>query len=134
MLIEKTISFFFILLISFQLSAQVKYDSSFKQPDSNRVTNLNSDSVRKYFESTDTLFSYQLNKIQEYILYFNSITSKLKHGYDTTLISKGLPESDSVIVIAQRFHEGYGGQESQNTNNYKIAFREYSKAAFRLAK
>jgi potassium efflux system protein len=112
LLIEKTISFFFILLISFQLSAQVKYDSSFKQPDSNRVTNLNSDSVRKYFESTDTLFSYQLNKIQEYILYFNSITSKLKHGYDTTLISKGLPESDSVIVIAQRFHEGYGGQKS----------------------
>jgi len=71
---------FLIGLISFQLNAQELSYSVIQRIDTNRLTNFNSDSVRKYFTWSDTLISYMLRKMEEYTLSLNQINAKKETG------------------------------------------------------
>ncbi|MFZ1323292.1 MAG: mechanosensitive ion channel domain-containing protein [Ignavibacteria bacterium] len=111
--------FIFILIITsfaFQIpeknTLQSNLDTTIKNIDSVRIKKFNSDSVRKYFKASDTLISYQLNKIEEYTLTINNINSKLRRGFDNTIISTGLSESDSIIYIVKNNYTNYRGQTS----------------------
>jgi len=102
----------FTFQIQDSLPVHEKIDTSLINFDSIRLETFNTDSVKKYFKATDTLISYQLNKIEEYTLALNKINSTLRRGFDTTSISNGLPETDSIISVAKINLKGFRGQTS----------------------
>lgn len=115
-LIECSVLMIVISSFAFQIpedkSLQNNLDTTIKNIDSIRLKKFNSDSVRKYFKASDTLISYQLNKIEEYTLTINNINSKLRRGLDTTIISRGLAETDSITSIVNINNIKLRGQTS----------------------
>jgi len=108
----KVLLLMLFVLSAAQLHAQQQPDTAQQRIDSTRLTKFNTDSVKKYFKASDTLISYQLKKIEEYTLTFNKINTKLRRGFDTTYISEGLPETDSIISIASTNLTGFRGHTS----------------------
>ncbi len=92
-----------VLLFCKGLAAQRVSDTVGNEIDSAKLTKLkyNSDSVRKYFNASDTLVAYQLGKVEQYTLDFNKINSDLKRGFSTRDIDRGLPITDTIISIAK---------------------------------
>ncbi len=109
---SKSALLFLILFTGLAANAQEKIDTAQQQIDSARLTKFNTDSVKKYFKASDTLIAYQLNKIEKYTIDFNKINNRLRRGFDTSAISEGLPESDSIISIANKNLTGFRGHTS----------------------
>ena len=82
------------------------------QVDLARLANFNSDSIRRYFKSSDTLFSQQLNVLEDYSLAFNKIIVQLKRGNDTSGINENLTQSDSLIGFSANNLNGTRGHAS----------------------
>lgn len=100
------------LVLSAQVFAQVIVDTSKQKIDSLSITKFNSDSVKKYFRASDTLIAYQLSKIEAYTLQTNKVNNTLRRGFDTSSISNGISQIDSIISIAKTNLTGFRGHTS----------------------
>ena len=80
--------------------------------DSARLSRLNANAIGRYFQSSDTIIAAQLNKVEAYSLAFNKVNGQLRRGLRTESIREALPQSDTLISIAQTNLKGVTGRPS----------------------
>ncbi len=101
-----------LLLLPFTLLAQrqggggLPADTLPTMSDSARLSRLNASAINKYFQNSDTIIAYQLDKVEAYSLAFNKVNGQLRRGLRTDGIRALLPQSDTLISIAQTNLQG----------------------------
>jgi hypothetical protein len=120
----------FTLLISFDLSARVKYDRKERQKDVSLASGKE-DNVRSYHATTTKVLNYPLAVVKESILNFtdkcnNAFRKKREltsHDYDCKYHNENLVES----LVVKSLRQGTWQKEENETERFVVARKIYNR-------
>jgi small-conductance mechanosensitive channel len=101
-----------LTLLAQRRSGDITADTLPTTVDSARLSRLNANAISRYFQNSDTIIAYQLDKVEAYSLAFNKVNGQLRRGLHLENIKAVLPQSDTLIRIAQTNLQGVSGRPS----------------------